>query len=96
MNSILHIGSKSRKKEVKDIVKILEAISLNGISDRVGVEALKTYKHVRPVENVTVSNCTFNPKPEFHMSEEDRGHLRESGFAKFDPESEDDVVAVPV
>ena len=53
----IRIGGSKKKKEVKGIVKILESIGSNNISDAVGVQALKTFTKVAMVNNVTIRDC---------------------------------------
>ena len=53
----IRVGGSKNKKEVKGIIKILESIGTNEISDAVGVQALKTFTEVAMVQNVTIRDC---------------------------------------
>lgn len=53
----IRVGGSKNKKEVKGIIKILESIGSNDISDAVGVQALKTFTEVAMVQNVTIRDC---------------------------------------
>lgn len=59
MKAMINVGNKQSKKMVKDIVLILKTICKSNISDKVGVEALRTYTRIAEVKNVSISGCNL-------------------------------------